>query len=80
MPFKGKAPTKQERELGALLMLERQLMAFVGVFSRARENHEPFRRALEHAKEQRILLSAALAGDKDAKRARAQSNEPESLG
>lgn len=69
-------PSKVDRELVALMNLERQLVAFVNVFSRAKQNHEPFRLAAEHAIQERTLLSAAMAGNPDAIRTRKLSNEP----
>jgi hypothetical protein len=61
-----KALTPGERELTMLIAMERTMIAFVDKFSRAKQRHEPIRRALEHVIEERSLLKMALAGDPDA--------------
>lgn len=70
-----------ERELAILVSMERMMIAFVDKFSRVKERHEPIRKAIEHVIQEKSLLKMALAGDKDAIRARRmQDDTTDSMG
>lgn len=61
---------KADRELADLITMERLIRNFLFVYSRPSQGHDPLRAAMEHVIEERVLLTAALAGDADALRAR----------
>jgi hypothetical protein len=59
-----------ERELGALLSMERLMQSFLRKHTRPNQPHRPIRDALDHVIAEKSLLQMAMNGDVNAIKAR----------